>query len=367
MDVFLIWPECNDLIIAKHYYIIFVYMKLVRFLLFPFSIVYGAITSIRNYLYNSGFFKSYTFPVPVIAVGNLSTGGTGKSPQTEYLIRLFRDKYKVATLSRGYKRKSKGFVLADANANAEFLGDEPYQFHTKFPDVYVAVDANRKNGIEQLLLLSPKPDVIILDDAYQHRRVKAGFYILLTAYGDIYADDFVLPTGNLRESRRGAKRADVIIVTKCPADISAEERKMIADKIKPKPGQKLFFSFIDYDDKVYSESKYLDVAGIKAAEKLLVAGIAKPLPFFKYLKSGKDSCLTYPDHHHFTNHDINNIREKANGKIIITTEKDYMRLKGKLPKDQLYYLPIKSSFMGGEDDFNEMVLKFVSLFDKGRD
>lgn len=341
-------------------------MKILRFLLFPFAVIYGIITEVRNFLYNKGIFKSYTFSVPVIAVGNLSTGGTGKSPQTEYLIRLLKDKYKVATLSRGYKRKSKGFVLADANANADVLGDEPYQFHSKFPDAYVAVDADRKNGIEQLLALNPKPEVIILDDAYQHRRVKAGFYILLTAYGDIYADDYILPTGNLRESRSGADRASVIVVTKCPVNISVQEQNEIIGKLKPAANQQVYFSYIDYDDKVYSEEGSLAVTDIKNAAKVLIAGIAKPQPFFNFLKNSTDECLTYPDHHDFTHHDINNIRAKANGKIIITTEKDYMRLRGKLPEEQLYYLPIKSGFMSGEDEFNNTVLAFVSLFGKGR-
>lgn len=341
-------------------------MKLLRFILFPFAMLYWLITAVRNFLYSKGILKSYTFPVPVIAIGNLSTGGTGKSPQTEYLIRLLNSRYKVATLSRGYKRKSKGFVLADSNANAEIMGDEPYQFHSKFPEAYVAVDADRKNGIEQLLSLFDKPDVIILDDAYQHRRVKAGFYILLTAYGDLYADDYMLPTGNLREGRAGAKRADVIVVTKCPVDITQQEQNTIVRKLSPKRGQSVYFSYIDYDDKIYSEVKHLDVSGVKNTEKLIIAGIAKPLPFYRYLKNGKDICLTYPDHHSFSEKEISNIKEKAGNNIIVTTEKDYMRLKGKLPKEQLYYLPIKSKLVSGEAEFNSTVLSFISLSGKSR-
>jgi tetraacyldisaccharide 4'-kinase len=195
-------------------------MNFLRKILFPFAVLYGFITSIRNFLFDYRILKSYSFPIPVIAVGNLSVGGTGKTPQIEYLIRLLSNKYKIATLSRGYKRKSEGFILANATSNAEILGDEPFQFYKKFPNIQVAVDANRKNGIEQLLSQSNKPDVILLDDAFQHRKVKAGFYILLTAYNDLFINDFMLPTGNLRESRSGAKRADMIIVTKCPRDIS---------------------------------------------------------------------------------------------------------------------------------------------------
>ena len=219
-------------------------MNLVRKFLFPFAILYGFITSIRNFFFDKGILKSYSFDVPVIAVGNLSVGGTGKTPQIEYLIRLLSSKYKVATLSRGYKRKSEGFVLADAHSNASILGDEPFQFYTKFPNIQVAVDANRKNGIEQLLSQESKPDIILLDDAYQHRKVKAGFYILLTSYGDLYADDFILPTGNLRESRSGAQRANLVIVTKCPENLSLDEQQKIKEKLKLSVSQELYFSFI---------------------------------------------------------------------------------------------------------------------------
>ena len=209
-------------------------MNLLRKILFPFAILYGLITSFRNFLFDKGILKSYSFDLPIIAVGNLSVGGTGKTPQIEYLIRLLSDNYKVATLSRGYKRKSEGFVLADKNANAEILGDEPFQFYQKFPNVQVAVDANRKNGIEQLLNQNEKPEIILLDDAFQHRKVKAGYYILLTAYNDLYADDYILPTGNLRESRSGAKRANIVIVTKCPANLSLDKQNTIKKKLKRK-------------------------------------------------------------------------------------------------------------------------------------
>jgi tetraacyldisaccharide 4'-kinase len=242
-------------------------MILLRKLLFPLAILYGFITSIRNYLYDKGILKSYSFDIPVIAVGNLSVGGTGKTPQIEYLIRLLSPNYKVATLSRGYKRKSEGFILADANANAEILGDEPFQYYKKFPQIQVAVDADRHNGITQLLAQKEKPEVILLDDAFQHRKVKAGFYILLTAYDELFCDDYLLPTGNLRESRNGAKRANMIIVTKCPPNIT----ELAQENIKRKIGLNLpvFFSFVEYDDKIYNNKGSLDVAKIKSKEKLL--------------------------------------------------------------------------------------------------
>ena len=338
-------------------------MNVLRKILFPFAVLYGFITSIRNFLFDTGILKSYSFDVPVIAVGNLSVGGTGKTPQIEYLIRLLSKDYKVATLSRGYKRKSEGFVLADANANAAVLGDEPFQFYQKFPNIQVAVDANRKNGIEQLLSQSEKPEVILLDDAYQHRKVKAGFYILLTAYGDIYANDFMLPTGNLRESRSGAKRADVVVVTKCPLHLSEAEQLSIKNKLKLAKNQELYFSAIVYDDCVYSETSKIEISEIKEKKKLLLAGIAKPEPFFSYLKNLDDVCLTYPDHHHFSENDIREIIIKAQNSIIITTEKDYVRLKGSVPNKQLFYLPIQSSFLSSPetsgDQFDKTIKKYV--------
>jgi tetraacyldisaccharide 4'-kinase len=338
-------------------------MILLRKILFPFAILYGLITSIRNFLFDKGILKSYSFDLPIIAVGNLSVGGTGKTPQIEYLIRLLSDKYKIATLSRGYKRQSEGFILADANSNAALLGDEPFQFYQKFPNIQVAVDANRKNGIEQLLGQQEKPEVILLDDAFQHRKVKAGFYILLTSYGDLYADDFMLPTGNLRESRSGAKRANIIIVTKCPFPLSLDEQNEIKgfllrrnDKIK---NQELYFTYIDYDDCIYSENGKIKVDDIKSLDKVLVAGIAKPEPFFTYLKNTNDACLSFPDHHNFTDKDILEIKNTAQKSLIITTEKDYVRLKGSLPSEQLFYLPIKSSFISGSENFDKAILNYI--------
>jgi tetraacyldisaccharide 4'-kinase len=334
-------------------------MNLLRKILFPFSILYGFITSIRNFLFDTGILKSYSFDLPVIAVGNLSVGGTGKTPQIEYLIRLLSDKYKVATLSRGYKRQSEGFVLANSTSDALQLGDEPFQFFQKFSSIQVAVDANRKNGIEQLLSQSNSPEIILLDDAFQHRKVKAGFYIMLTSYDDLYCDDFMLPTGNLRESRNGAVRANIVIVTKCPSDLSLNSQNTIKKQLNLSPNQSLFFTFINYDDVVYSEKQTLKVAEIKSLDKILLAGIAKPESFFAHLKQGNDECLAYPDHHHFSESELQAIKKKANKKIIVTTEKDYVRLKGSILSEQLYYLPIKSSFLGEGDDFDNNILNYV--------
>ncbi|WP_396173232.1 tetraacyldisaccharide 4'-kinase [Flavobacterium sp.] len=334
-------------------------MILLRKIFFPFSILYGIVTAIRNYLYDQGFLKSYSFQTPVIVVGNLSVGGTGKTPQIEYLIRLFSDRYRVATLSRGYKRKSEGFVLANEKSTVEEIGDEPFQFFKKFDTILVAVDAHRKNGIEQLLLQEKKPEIILLDDAFQHRKVKAGFYILLTSFADLYADDCMLPAGNLREYRSNANRADVIIVTKCPPNLSQESQQIVRNKLNSKENQHLFFSAITYDEYCFSEHERKPVELLKQTDKVLVAGIAKPEPFFDYLKNDSDVVLKFSDHHDFTSEEIESIRNQASGKPIITTEKDFMRLQGKIPAQQLFYLPIQSSIIAQKDLFDQILLNYV--------
>ncbi len=323
-------------------------MNFLRKILFPLAFLYWLVTFIRNWLYDKGIFKSFSFDIPIIAVGNLSVGGTGKTPQIEYLIRLLSDNYKVAVLSRGYKRTTKGFILADENASASSIGDEPFQFYSKFPNIQVAVDANRKSGIENLLQLPNKPDVVLLDDAFQHRKVKAGFYILLTAYDDLFCDDNILPFGNLREPSSGKKRADMIIVTKCPKDLSELAQQKIKEKLKVK--QQVFFTTIQYDDCVFGNDSQLLVSEIQSESKVLVAGIAKPKLFFDFLKNDNDETLVFPDHHDFSKQDCELILAKANGRKIITTEKDFVRLNGLLPKEQLFYLPIKSTFLNTNID-----------------
>jgi tetraacyldisaccharide 4'-kinase len=254
-------------------------------------------------------------------------------------------------------------LLADAASTPESLGDEPFQMHQKFPAIQVAVDANRKNGIEKLLSLKKKPELILLDDAFQHRKVKAGFYILLTAYSDLYSEDFILPTGNLRESR---KRANIIVVTKCPTNLSEFEQNKCLNKLKVSENQVVYFSTIAYDESLSSEIGSRSVASFRTVDKLLVAGIAKPKPFFAYLQSLNDEVLDYPDHHDFSETDIQTIINKAKKKPIITTEKDYVRLKGKLPKNQLFFLPIQSSFLSNSDDFNKKIIDYVGQSSRNR-
>ena len=330
-------------------------MSFLRKILFPFSIIYGLIIALRNFLFDNGILKSYSFDIPIISVGNLSVGGTGKTPQIEYLICLLSNSYEVATLSRGYKRKSKGFILADDNSNAAIIGDEPFQYFTKFKNIQVAVDENRKNGIEKLLSSKIKPEIILLDDAFQHRKVNAGFYIVLTTFNDLYIDDFILPAGNLRESRSGAERANIIIVTKCPENLSLEHQNKIKSKLKMRDDQQLFFSFIRYDDFVYSKNLSINIENIKKENKLILAGIAKPKAFFDYLKWDDNEILEFPDHHEFSEKDVEIIKNKSENKLIITTEKDYARLKELISKEKLFYLPIKTEFIINKENFYKTI------------
>lgn len=339
-------------------------MKVIRFFLFPFSVIYNIVTSIRNLFFDIGIFKSTSFSVPVIVVGNLNVGGTGKSPQIEYLIRLLYNTYKIAVLSRGYKRKRKGFILLKSFHTAQDVGDEPLQFYKKFINIDVAVDSNRVNGISQLLEKQKNIEVVLLDDAFQHRKVKAAYYILLTKYNDLYSDDFLLPTGNLRESRRGAKRANSIVVTKCPKNLSKEEQKEIEKRLNILPNQKVFFSTIDYNENLKSKKELLTIDGLKNKEVVLVTGIANPKPLLEYLENKKVKFihLKYPDHHHFSNEDISKIKTNfddfsSNNKIILTTEKDYVRLENKL--DDLFYLEIKNRFLIGSNNFDAEIQNFI--------
>jgi tetraacyldisaccharide 4'-kinase len=332
-------------------------MNFLRKILFPIAIIYWLVTFIRNWLYDVGFFKSKSYNLPIIAIGNLSAGGTGKTPHTEYLIRLLKDNYKVAVLSRGYKRSTKGFVLANEVISASELGDESYQIHTKFPDVSVVVCEDRQTGIENLIS-TIKPDVILLDDAFQHRKVKAGFYILLTAYDDLFSDDYILPFGNLRESAIGKKRSNLVVVTKCPATLSEQEQDKVKQKLKV--NVPVFFTSIDYDTEVFSAKKAINVSDVISKEKVIVAGIAKPKYFIDYLNSGKDKVMIYPDHHNFSKQEISGLDALAQDKIVVTTEKDFVRLNGKINSDNLFYLPIKSKFLNSEIEFQTLIRKLIT-------
>ena len=333
-------------------------MKFFRFLLLPFAILYHLVTACRNFLFDHHILKSYQFDLPVVCVGNLNVGGTGKTPQIEYIIRLLSLHFTIATLSRGYKRQTNGFVLADDLATAQSIGDEPFQFYNKFSNIQVAVDSDRKNGIERLLKSTKTPNIILLDDAYQHRRVKAGFYILLTTYGDLYTNDYLLPAGNLRESRAGAVRANIIIVTKCPKNIGQLQQQNIVKQLGSAANQNVFFSYTDYDDFIYNNNNKIAITNIRAQKKLIVAGIANPKPFFDFIKNNTDLTLTFADHHDFDVNDICKIKLLAQEHLIITTEKDFVRLK-KYDITNLYYLPIKSVFVNNQSAFDQLIFDFI--------
>lgn len=337
-------------------------MKILRYLLFPFSIVYNTVTLIRNFFFDKGIFKEMPFTTPIIVVGNLSVGGTGKTPQIEYLIRLLKDRFKVAVLSRGYKRKTKGYVFLNDNHSALDVGDEPLQYFKKFSNIDVAVDGNRVEGATNLIT-NNSPEVILLDDAYQHRKIKGSFYILLTKYNDLFLDDFLLPTGNLRESRRGAKRADVIIVTKCPSDLSREKQNKIANRFR-KYNKKVFFTRIAYGS-IQSNQKQYKINQIKHNKVLLITGIAKPKPLLSYLMDNDVDFkhLQFADHHNFSEKEIIYINKEFEGlasikKIILTTEKDYVRLKDVIP--HLYYIEIKSLFLNNNDAFSQLIINNIA-------
>ncbi len=328
-------------------------MKNLRKILFPFSLIYAAITSLRNFLYDKNIKKSIGFDIPVIAVGNLSVGGTGKTPMVEYLIRLLSDRYSLVVLSRGYKRKSKGFYLANDITTIEEIGDEPFQYHSKFKNIHVAVNADRVEGVNTILATLPKTEIVLLDDAFQHRKIKASFYIMLTAYNDLFYNDLVLPAGNLRECKSGVKRANVVVVTKCPKNLSEAEMLQIKSRIDI-DNDKIFFSTINYHQTVTNNVEEIPVIDLKN-DFIAVAGIAKPEYFYEYLNCTKNDCLTFPDHHFFSDQDLKNILQKANGRKIITTEKDYMRLQNQLPKNQLFYLPIEMDFIKEIEQFNNFL------------
>lgn len=328
-------------------------------------------------LYDLGLFSSKQFDLPTISVGNLSAGGTGKTPHIEYLIRLLKPEFYIATLSRGYGRKTTGFILSDTQSTASDIGDEPLQFKKKFSGLRVAVDGNRVRGIKHLLKEFPSLQSILLDDAFQHRAVKPGLSILLTDFSRLFVNDNLLPSGSLREFKSGMKRADIIVVTKCPEILLPIERKRLITEINPLPHQRIYFSYIKYGDfipvtgdgtnplaKEYYFERNFSVA--------LLTGIANTRPLEYYLKDKIKNIvpIKYSDHHHFTKNDISNIQKIFNNivtanKIILTTEKDAMRLKSAeyaeaIKNLPLFYIPIEIEFHNNDKQaFNEQILHYV--------
>jgi len=333
-------------------------MKLLRYLLIPVVPIYYVVTWLRNKLYDLGIKKSTAYHFPVICVGNLSVGGTGKTPMIEYLIRLLHSEFRLATLSRGYKRQTEGFIIADHTATANSIGDEPFQFYQKFDDVIVSVDANRVHGISQLTALQNPPEVILLDDAFQHRKVRAGFNILLTPYDDLYVDDILLPTGNLREPQRGAQRADIIVVTKCPETLSNQQKEEITYRIQPLAHQEVFFSSIAYSSTLKNANETIALSTLMNEKFTLVTGIANPKPLVTYLQKRRLQFehLKFKDHHEFSSSELDNLKTRG---LIVTTEKDMVRLAPHFTQaEKLYYLPIEMK-VDRPVNFDQLILGFV--------
>ena len=327
-----------------------------KILFWILSIPFLLVTSIRNFLYNIGVIKSHQFNIPIISIGNLVLGGSGKTPSIEYLVRLLSNNYKVAVLSRGYGRKSTGFILADSNSDAGIIGDESMQYYRKFKNIIVSVDSNRVRGINKLIKLNSKPEIVLLDDAYQHRRVKPGMSILLTKFNDLYSEDNIFPLGNLRESKRNANRADVIIVTKCDKNINKDQKRHIIQKLNIGDNQKIYFSSIKYSKMVYDKESSKPLSEFKNIKFTLVTGIADSSHLINYLNdSGYNfNHILFKDHHDFSNSDI--IKIDRNN-LIITTEKDYVKLFTKITSS-LYYLPIEF-IIDNEVDFSKQILDYI--------
>lgn len=340
------------------------------------SFFYGIGASLRNELFNLKILSSKEFDVPVISIGNITVGGTGKTPHTEYVAGLLKSKFKVATLSRGYKRKTRGFYIVEAASKVVEVGDEPLQMKLKFNDLTVAVDANRVRGIEKLMAFPLKPEVIVLDDAYQHRYVTPGINILLTDYNHLITKDSLLPYGRLREFASNKDRASIIIVTKCPPELKPIDERIITKELEIRPYQNLFFSKIDYGRLIPVFPDDLSLKTVEIVEGLtvlMITGIANPSNFKDYLMHGSHEIheLNFRDHHQYSKKDLDRITAKfeslsSGRKIIVTTEKDMVRFRdfGSVPdiiRKNMYFIPVKISFLNNAGkEFDQKILKYVS-------
>jgi tetraacyldisaccharide 4'-kinase len=347
-------------------------------LLYPVSLIYGLITGIRNFMYNTGILPSVEFHLPVICVGNITVGGTGKTPHTEYLAGLLRKNFRVATLSRGYKRKTSDFRIATASSSVGEIGDEPLQIYRKFSDVMVAVDRNRVHGVKKILEADPELEVIILDDGFQHRRITPGLSILLSDFERLIVRDHIMPYGSLRESKVNMRRADIILITKSPENVSPIQRRLIVKEIDKAPYQNLYFTSLTYNppvpvfenkDKVETP---LDVFQNKESGIVLITGIANPLPLKEYLQKtfGEIIHLSYPDHYNFKEKDIISISLAYNDlkspkKYLFTTEKDAVRLREftnftEQVRSGFYYIPVGIDFLNNDkDEFDNLIIDYV--------
>ena len=348
---------------------------LVKLLLAPFSLLYGMGVSVRDMLYRNGLLKGVAFNVPVISVGNLSVGGAGKTPHIEYLIRLLKAYLEVATLSRGYRRKTKGYLTVQPGMTAEQVGDEPLQFKRKFPDVHVTVAESRTFAVPRIMMDQPHTQVILLDDAFQHRSIKPGLNILLTEFDRPFTRDYLLPSGRLREWRSAYRRADIIVVSKCPRLVSPAERQALTEEINPLPHQALFFSYYDYQAPYYLLDRRYQLHLREDMDVLLICAIAGTDYLVQHLEAHVQTVtvLEYEDHHYFSKHDVAHLqstyeRLESEKKVVLTTEKDAMRLElhQAFLKEQrlpLFVLPVQVRFHFGEGPgFDEQIKDFLLNF-----
>ncbi|MDR1780538.1 MAG: tetraacyldisaccharide 4'-kinase [Tannerella sp.] len=347
----------------------------------PFAFLYGIAIKVRNMLYDTNIIKSTQFRAPVICVGNLEAGGVGKTPMVEYLIRLLQDSFRIAVVSRGYKRKSKGFVLAEANSNAQTIGDEAFQIKTKFPGIIVAVDRNRCRAISKLLEMNEaeRPQVILLDDAFQHRRLTPSLSILLTDHNRLYYKDKLLPVGRLREFTVAIRRAQIVITTKCDPALKPIDCRIISNEMRLLAYQSLYFSCIAYQplESVFSHTTMTLESIHREDEILLVTGVANPQPLIDKIKSLSDNVevMTFRDHHRFSKKDIRKIQAtisdfKSSNPLIICTEKDGAKLRSNdLVPDELkplfYSAPVKTEFLQGKGEaFDKQIINHINLIEK---
>lgn len=333
-----------------------------RKLLFPLAWIYGLLLLIRHTLFDLKLLSQKRVAIKTLGVGNLALGGTGKSVVVDYLLEQFKKTTHLAVLSRGYKRKTKGYIQAQQNVTAALIGDEPFQFHKKHPEVIVAVCEKRVVGIQHLMALEKGPSVVVLDDVMQHRWLVIDKLIMTTTYDNLYSSDALFPVGALRDRKKEAQRAAILLITKCPQQMTLEQTEQIKKRIKPKQNQAVFFTSIEYASKIIGCSKTINLKELKGITILVVTGIADPKPLYTFLEETQVQFyhLAFPDHHSFSDHDVKKI-ENHQAELILTTEKDFGRLSPKLPNAPLFYLPIKLSFLFKKEEelFNQKIKAFL--------
>ena len=338
-------------------------MKNLKFLLYPLSVIYSIYTSFRNLLFDLGLIDSIEYKIPTIGIGNLSTGGTGKSIIVDYLIERFKKNKKITTLSRGYNRKTKGFVQASESSDAYEIGDEPFQFFSKHPEINVVVCEDRRKGMNIILKNLSDTELCIWDDVFQHRFVKPGLMILSTTFQYPFYKDEILPIGNLRENKDSSKRADIIIVTKCPIDMQINDKETIIKSLNPLANQKVFFSTLTYKQKIKSDVDQINIDTLSESDFILVTGIADSSYLVEFLKSKAFNFkhLKYSDHYNFNKLSIDKIRNISSGKRILTTEKDFGRLKPKISDRDIYYIEVSMQFNSelNELNFDKTISEYI--------